>query len=202
MIYFITFLVSYLLGSISFARITARQVKDIDITKVNSKNPGTSNIALTLGMKYAIIVGASDILKGLLPVLVIRLIYPENDILWFVAGTSAIFGHVYPVFMKFKGGKGTATFGGMVLAISPLFSILMAVLFTITLFKTKYMAIATLLVIVTYPLVYLFVYDFHYVSILLVSLYSLVSFIKHIPNFINIYHKKELKLDAVNSNKE
>lgn len=202
MIYGITFLLSYLLGSISFARITAKLASGVDLTKVNSKNPGTSNVALTLGMKYAVIVGLFDILKGTIPVVVMRILYPDNDILWFVAGFSSVLGHIYPIYNKFKGGKGTATFGGVVMGISPLFSLLMAVLFTITLLTTKYMAIATLLVIVTYPLVYLFIYDFHYVSIILVSLYSIVSFIKHVPNFMRIIRKEELKLDAVKKDKE
>ena len=202
MVYFIVFIIGYLSGSVSYARITAKRVANVDITTVNSMNPGTSNIALTLGMKYAVIVGLLDILKALVPVVVVRLIYPDNDILWFVVGIAVIIGHVYPIFYKFKGGKGTATFGGMVIAISPILSVIMGILFTVTLLKSKYVAIATLLVIVVYPIVYFFIYQFHIVSIILVSSYSLVSFYKHLPNFINILKGREIKLDAVKSDKE
>ncbi len=197
MSYFLTFLFSYLLGSLNPARITAKRVKGIDITKVNSKNPGTSNIALTLGMKYAVLVGFLDIFKGFLPVLVARLVFEDLDIYWFIAGFSAVLGHAFPIYSKFKGGKGTASFGGAVIGISPIFSILMAALFFITLFTTKYVAVATLAVIVTIPLTYIFYYDFHFVSLIIVSLYAFVSFCLHLPNFIKILKKEELKLDAV-----
>lgn len=200
MYYFITFLVSYLIGTINPAKITAKRVKNIDISKVNSKNPGTSNIAITLGMKYAIIVGFLDIFKGALPVIIARILFHDNDIFWFVAGCSAILGHMHPFHMKFKGGKGTATFGGMVLAIVPLISLGMAVLFTIILFRTKFMALATLFVIVSYPIIFLLL-DYHYISVLLVTAFSIISFAKHTPNFIKIYKKEEMSLDAVGKDK-
>ena len=199
--YFITFLASYLIGTINPAKITAKRVKNIDISKVNSKNPGTSNIAITLGMKYAVIVGFLDIFKGALPVIIARLLFKENDILWFVAGCSAILGHMHPFHMKFKGGKGTATFGGMVLALVPLISIGMAILFTLVLFRTKFMALATLFVIVSYPIIF-WLLDYHYISVLLITSYSLLSFYRHIPNFIKIYKKEEMSLDAVGKDKE
>ncbi len=199
--YFLTFLISYLIGTINPAKIIAKRVKNIDITKVNSKNPGTSNIALTLGMKYAVIVGFLDIFKGALPVIIARIVFQDNDILWFVAGVSAIVGHMHPFHMKFKGGKGTATFGGMCLALNPLISLGMGVLFTLILFRSKFMAIATLFVLVSYPIIFLLL-DYHYISVILVTSFSVVSFIKHVPNYIKIYKKEELTLDAVGKDKE
>lgn len=197
MIYLYTFVLAYLFGTVSPSRIVAKQVKGIDITKVNSKNPGTSNIAVSLGLKYAILVGVLDIAKGLIPVLVARIFYAENDIILFVAGTSAILGHIHPFYAITKGGKGTATFGGMVIGISPITSVIMGILFFVILNRSKYIALATLFVIVGYPLIYIFIFDFSYISIILISIFSLVSFYKHIPNFVNIYNKNEMGIDSI-----
>lgn len=194
--YFITIILSYLLGTINPAKIVARKVQNIDISSVNSKNPGTSNIALTLGLKYAVLVGILDILKGLIPVLIVRFIYPTNDIIWTVAGCSAILGHMYPIHYRFKGGKGTATFGGVVLGIVPLISLLNALIFTVILLKSKFVAIATLFVLIVYPIIF-YLKGFHWISILLISLYALLSFYKHFPNFVKIYKKEELGLDSL-----
>ena len=107
--YLIVFIVFYLFGSISPALITGKLVKGIDIRDVNSKNAGASNVTITLGLKYGVIVGLSDILKGLIPILVLRVIFPDNNIIWFIGGISAVLGHIFPFYMKFKGGKGTST---------------------------------------------------------------------------------------------
>lgn len=107
---FLVVIVSYLLGSINFAYITAR-IKDIDISSEGSGNPGTSNVLRTLGKGSAAIVLLGDLLKGAIPI-----IFFYQDQYFLVYGLAAVVGHIYPIFYKFKGGKGVATYLGVYVA--------------------------------------------------------------------------------------
>ena len=107
---FLVVIVSYLLGSINFAYITAR-IKGIDISSEGSGNPGTSNVLRTLGKGSAAIVLLGDLLKGAIPI-----IFFYQDQYFLVYGLAAVVGHIYPVFYKFKGGKGVATYLGVYVA--------------------------------------------------------------------------------------
>ena len=107
---FLVVIVSYLLGSINFAYITAR-IKGIDISSEGSGNPGTSNVLRTLGKGSAAIVLFGDLLKGAIPI-----IFFYQDQYFLVYGLAAVLGHIYPVFYKFKGGKGVATYLGVYVA--------------------------------------------------------------------------------------
>ena len=191
--YVIVIIISYLIGTISPAMITARRVKKIDIRDVNSKNAGTSNIAMTLGMKYAVIVGLSDILKGAIPVAILRLVFPDNEIIWIVGGLSAVVGHIYPVFYGFRGGKGTATFGGMILAVFPLQAIVLAVFFYIVLIVSDFITTATIAVMIAIPIM-MIIQGNENISIILVSIFSLFSIFLHRKNVMRIIRKEEIGL--------
>ena len=108
---FLIIILSYLLGSVNFAYITAR-IKGIDISSSGSGNPGTSNVLRTLGKRSAAIVLFGDLLKGAIPV-----IFFSEDQYFLLYGVAAVLGHIYPVFYKFKGGKGVATYLGVYIAI-------------------------------------------------------------------------------------
>ena len=103
---------SYLIGSINFAYLVAKY-KKLDISSSGSGNPGTSNVMRTIGKKYAAIVLIGDVLKGFLPIF----LFDENLLL---CGFAAVIGHIYPIFYKFKGGKGVATYVGVYIAFSTL----------------------------------------------------------------------------------
>ena len=103
---------SYLIGSLNFAYIVAKY-KQLDISSSGSGNPGTSNVMRTIGKKYAAIVLIGDVLKGFLPIY----LFDENLLL---CGFAAVIGHIYPIFYKFKGGKGVATYVGVYIAFSTL----------------------------------------------------------------------------------
>ena len=108
---FLIIILSYFLGSVNFAYITAR-IKGIDISSSGSGNPGTSNVLRTLGKGSAAIVLIGDLLKGAIPV-----IFFSEDQYFLFYGVAAVLGHIYPVFYKFKGGKGVATYLGVYIAI-------------------------------------------------------------------------------------
>jgi glycerol-3-phosphate acyltransferase PlsY len=107
---FLAVILSYLLGSINFAYITAR-IKGIDISSQGSGNPGTSNVLRTLGKRSAAIVLFGDLLKGAIPI-----VFFYQDQYFLAYGLAAVIGHIYPVFYKFKGGKGVATYLGVYIA--------------------------------------------------------------------------------------
>lgn len=194
--YLIVVVILYFIGAVSPATIITQRVLGIDIKKVNSKSAGTSNAVMTMGFKYGSLVGVLDILKGLVPVIILRIIFPDNEIIWFVGGLSAVVGHIYPFHMGFHGGKGTATFGGILLAISPLYTLGLLVLFTVLTFVLDYIAVSTLVVIILIPIGMYFT-NYSYVSIILVSLYVLLSFYKHFNNFVRIYKKQEVGIKEV-----
>ena len=108
---FLIIILSYFLGSVNFAYIAAR-IKGIDISSSGSGNPGTSNVLRTLGKGSAAIVLIGDLLKGAIPV-----IFFSEDQYFLLYGVAAVLGHIYPVFYKFKGGKGVATYLGVYIAI-------------------------------------------------------------------------------------
>ena len=103
---------SYLIGSLNFAYIVAKY-KKLDISSSGSGNPGTSNVMRTIGKRYAAIVLIGDVLKGFLPIY----LFDENLLL---CGFAAVIGHIFPIFYKFKGGKGVATYVGVYIAFSTL----------------------------------------------------------------------------------
>src|SRR6056300_1847715 len=105
---FLFILLSYLIGSINFAYIVA-SLKNLDISSSGSGNPGTSNVMRTLGKKYAAFVLLGDVFKGVIPIL----LFDQNLIIY---GIAAVIGHIYPVFYKFRGGKGVATYLGVYIA--------------------------------------------------------------------------------------
>ena len=116
-IYFIYALTAYLLGSISTAIITCRLMGLEDPRSVGSNNPGATNVLRTGGKKAAIITLLGDMLKGLLPVLAVQQLQGDAVALA-ITGVSAFLGHLYPLYFRFKGGKGVATFYGVLLGIN------------------------------------------------------------------------------------
>ena len=199
---FLVVILSYLLGSINFAYITAR-MKGIDISSEGSGNPGTSNVLRTLGKGSAAIVLFGDLLKGAIPIV---LFYQDQYFL--VYGLAAVVGHIYPVFYRFKGGKGVATYVGVYVAtvfmnpynsdlfnieIFQILNIPVLAFFYFVIFKlTRVSAIASLTtVLIT---VSLLIYTNNEISnvIILVVLFVLIL-IKHSENIKRLKEGKENK---------
>ena len=119
-LFILSILSCYLIGSISFGRIISKLSKNIDITSQGSGNTGATNVLRSIGVSYGLLVLFLDMLKSIIPVLIIEN-YEFSSINYAtqIAALSAIIGHCYPIFHKFKGGKGVAT------GIGPLFVIFM-----------------------------------------------------------------------------
>ncbi|SUO97684.1 glycerol-3-phosphate 1-O-acyltransferase PlsY [Suttonella ornithocola] len=107
--------VGYLLGSVSSAVVVCKMMGLPDPRTQGSGNPGATNVLRVGGKKAAALTLAGDLLKGLLAVLIIRWLFPLNELAWLAAGMGAFLGHMFPVFFGFKGGKGVATALGVLL---------------------------------------------------------------------------------------
>jgi glycerol-3-phosphate acyltransferase PlsY len=199
---FLVILFSYLLGSVNFAYITAR-IKGIDISSSGSGNPGTSNVLRTLGKSSAAIVLLGDLLKGAIPI-----IFFSNDKYFLLYGLAAVLGHIYPVFYKFKGGKGVATYLGVYitavllnpnnseilnLQIFQIFNIPVIALFYFSLFKiTRVSAISSLSTVVITVALLIFVNNEIENILILLTLLVLI-FLKHSENIKRLAEGKENK---------
>lgn len=147
---------SYLLGSIPFGVLIAR-AKGIDLMKVGSGNTGATNAMRVLGKGPGFLVFALDLLKGLIPPLVGRWLFPDRQEFWMFAGSMAIIGHSFSPFLKFKGGKGISSALGMTLGTSPFVALSAFVVFSISLRTSRYMSLASMIAIIsTIPLGLLF----------------------------------------------
>lgn len=117
---------AYVIGSIPFGLIVGK-AKGIDPRTAGSKNIGATNLGRLLGGRYFALVFLLDLLKGLIPVLAAGAILGfhidngQDCLLWILAGVAAILGHLFSIFLKFRGGKGVATSAGVILGIYPYF---------------------------------------------------------------------------------
>jgi glycerol-3-phosphate acyltransferase PlsY len=112
-------LASYLLGAIPTSYLVVRLVKGQDLRRLGSGNLGATNLYRTLGWRYAIPVGLFDLLKGMVPVVVFGPRAEGGPLVPLLLGIAALLGHVFSVFVKFRGGKGVATGAGIVLGLAP-----------------------------------------------------------------------------------
>lgn len=110
---------AYIAGSISFAYLFTYFLTGKDIRKIGTGNPGAANVARQIGKKWGILVWIGDTMKGAGSMAVANIAGITNEIVLTIIGISAIFGHCYPIFLKFKGGKGIATMGGVMLYLAP-----------------------------------------------------------------------------------
>lgn len=138
---------AYLVGSISNAILICRAHK-VDIKSVGSGNAGATNTVRALGKKYGVLVFLLDFLKGVVSCIPMKLIFPEYTC---VAGFFAVVGHIFPVFFKFKGGKGVSTTFGAILMFNPLAAMCTGVLELILIAVTKIVSLSTVISFIFLP---------------------------------------------------
>jgi glycerol-3-phosphate acyltransferase PlsY len=151
---------SYLIGSISFAMIIAK-AKGIDLRKVGSGNLGATNLSRACGKNWAYVCFLLDTLKGFMPSFCGYFLFYDaagsSDYwLWLAVGAAAILGHVFPFYLKFKGGKGVATSFGVVLGIWPYYTlpgIIVFIFWATIVIIWKYISLASVLAAAVFPIV-------------------------------------------------
>ena len=143
--------IGYLFGSIPTSYLAGR-IAGMDLRQHGSKNLGATNVYRVLGWKYAIPVGLVDIAKGALPVMLAAATSFREEWLPLLVGVAAVAGHVFSMFLRFKGGKGVATAAGVVLALAPAPLGVSALVWVMVLAATGFVSLASMLGAVTFPI--------------------------------------------------
>ncbi len=146
---------SYLVGSVPFGLLVARLFTGTDIRKAGSGNIGATNVARTLGAKWGILVLLLDALKGLLPVLLIPPLFvspesPDFDHARVLSGVATILGHMFPLWLGFRGGKGVATSLGVILVLGPWSTLVAVTGFALTFLLTRIVALSSIVAAVAF----------------------------------------------------
>ncbi len=143
-------IVSYLLGSINFSILISKLAFKDDIRNYGSKNAGTTNIGRTYGYKFGAITLIGDVGKGLVSVLIARVMLGDSAA--HLCGLCCMLGHCFPIFYRFKGGKGVATSAGVILAMSPLAGLISITVFLIVAIGMHYVSLGSIMGALFYPL--------------------------------------------------
>nr|WP_255561790.1 glycerol-3-phosphate 1-O-acyltransferase PlsY [Pseudohoeflea sp. DP4N28-3] len=185
-------LLGYLLGSIPFGLILTQMAGLGDVRKIGSGNIGATNVLRTGNRKLAAMVLLGDALKGTLAVLAARWLFGVEASL--VAGFAAFLGHLYPVWLKFKGGKGVATYLGVLLAAAPLFVLVFAAVWLGMAKLFRYSSLAALAAAVAVPAA-LWLARLDAVAALFTAL-SLITILKHHSNIARLMAGTESRIGS------
>ena len=157
----ILLLSSYITGSFPTSIAMTRLIKNIDIKEHGSGNAGATNVFRVLGWKYAIIVLAFDIFKGWLPTAVYatiifqKLPVPDQGLVQILCGFAAVIGHIFPIFTRFKGGKGVGSLIGVLLALYPLVFPLCLLIGVAVITTTGYVSLGSIAAAIALPIIIL-----------------------------------------------
>ncbi|HEY4662201.1 MAG TPA: glycerol-3-phosphate 1-O-acyltransferase PlsY [Candidatus Humimicrobiaceae bacterium] len=196
---------AYLFGSFPTGYVVHRIKKGDDIRQYGSGNVGGTNVTRTLGVGYGVITIIADIIKGFIPILVLYFIYPQDMILLALVSVAVILGHDFPVYIKFKGGKGIAVSFGVIIGVSclplmsnpvwieilPIFIILgtWAIIFSIF----RIVSLASLCAAVVNPFAFYFT-GYGLAIVIAAFFWSVLTFITHRENIKRLIKKEEKKL--------
>src|SRR5437667_8637638 len=142
---------AYLLGSIPFALILARRWSAVDLRRVGSGNLGAANVMRTAGFAAGVLVAVLDMAKGIAGVMVAAMLPSNNTAASAAAGLAAIVGHIYPVWLRFRGGKGVATACGVFSVLTPIAVPPALAIFLLAAWLTKYISLGSVLASLALP---------------------------------------------------
>ena len=181
-------IISYLMGSIPFGFILTKTFLKKDIREIGSGNIGATN-ALRTGNK---LIGYStlllDVIKAILPVLYVKINHPE---LIYIASLCAFLGHVFPVWLKFKGGKGVATYVGILFTINIFLGFIFCVSWLLVFLVSKYSSLSSLIGSLTIP-IYIF-FNYQMSNALFFGIMFVLIFYTHRENIKRLKNKEESK---------
>lgn len=190
-------LFGYLFGCFSTGYVIGK-INKVDITKYGSKSSGTTNALRTLGAKAGLFTLIGDMIKAIIPVLLVKhVIFFDNEYVLLLAlytGLGVVIGHNYPIFLKFRGGKGIASTGGTMIAYDPWIIPFALPIFVISVAVTRYVSVGSLLISIFYP-IWIIIRNPGNIHMLLVGFaFTILAFIKHRDNIKRILNGTENKL--------
>lgn len=190
--YILVILGAYLMGCSSMALYLSK-LKKVDFRAGGSGNLGASNATILLGWGAGILVAVHDIAKSALAVILARWLFPELPYVGAVAGVASVLGHIFPFYMKFKGGKGFASYVGMTLALNWKFALVIMALVVLVTVVTDYIVAGTTLTIVSAP-IYLGIAGHSLMLALILCIATAVILYKHRMNYVRIWKGTEIGL--------
>lgn len=186
---FLVFLLSYISGSIPFGLILSKFFLNKDIRKIGSKNIGATNV-LRAGNKYiAALTLLLDIFKGVVPIVITNYYFPN---LIYLSGLMAFLGHIFPVWLKFKGGKGIATYLGIIFALSLKLGLFFCVSWILIAFITKYSSLSSIVSTLIIFLISFLENNFELNSFLFITF--VITLYTHRQNIVRLKNKNEDKI--------
>jgi len=194
--YFIVALIGYAFGCLQFSYILGKTLRKVDIRTLGHGNAGASNAVISLGWKYGILVALLDILKAIVSILIIKGLFKnavsneQLNLYMYLNGFFVILGHNYPFFMKFKGGKGTASLAGMLIAINiPMALLGILIIVTVTI-VTDYIALGTIALVIYFIIATIYL-KFGTGAIIISIAIAMMSIFNHLKNIKRIINKEE-----------
>ncbi len=188
--YIIYAIIGYLIGSIPFSYLVAKLRGQIDIRDHGSKNAGATNVFRILGKKSGAIALFLDASKGAIAAYIGLRVGSEMAIF---TAMCAVIGHCYPIFMKFKGGKGVATTGGSMLVIATIPAVLLGLFMVVFVYITKYVSLASITAAVIINFIFYFKFHSLFISICALII-SLLVIYRHRANIKRLLHHEESKI--------
>lgn len=196
--YIVTVICAYLVGSSNMSYYISK-IKKVDIKNKGSKNLGASNTVILVGWRAGVLVGLHDIAKGVAAVLIANAVF-DLPYIGAVAGVSCVLGHIFPFYLKFKGGKGFAAYIGMSFALNWKLAALLAVVIIAAMLVSDYMVVGTTLTVVLVPTVF-GIAERSYILPLILLVATAVILIKHRDNFARLIRGEEFKLIKASTGK-
>ena len=185
--YLVAIIFSYLLGSIPFGLILTKLFLKKDIRKIGSGNIGATNVLRSGNKLIGYLTLFFDILKAVIPVVYIKLNYPD---LIYISSLSVFLGHVFPIWLKFKGGKGVATYVGILFSINLIFGFIFCISWLLVFLLSKYSSLSSLVASLSVPL---FLFFTNEEQIIFFIILFVLIFYTHRENIKRLKNKEESK---------
>lgn len=203
---------AYLIGSIPFSFLVVKIAAGADIRQLGSRNVGATNVARTFGKTPGVIALLLDLAKGYAAIAIAKWVTAMPDwpfapganasplhspAFWIsLAGLVAMLGHMFPVWLRFHGGKGVATATGAFLAISPLAVLAGAIVFLIVILITRFVSVASMLSAASIPIFFRFLTHESFWTILISIIIAILIIAKHHSNIARLTQGSERKMGA------
>mgnify|MGYP000881547002 FL=1 len=207
-LFILSIILAYLFGSIPFGLLLTKKFLKIDIREIGSKNIGATNVLRTGNKKIALLTLFFDFCKGLLPLLVAIFLSINNPI---TIGFAAFIGHIFPIWIKFNGGKGVATYIGIITVISPIASISFLTIWIVIFLIFRYSSLSSIICSICTPIIYLGSYyittngqlinklfsfnqDNFFTNLIFILFMSTILIYRHNENIKRLFNGLEIKI--------
>ena len=184
-------LLGYALGCLNPAWLLARRM-GVDIRGKGTGNPGASNVFALMGKRYGVLVAVFDIGKAMLAVWLSGVLFPDLPLIREAAGAASVLGHMFPFYLRFRGGKGFASSLGMIGGLNLRFALCLGAVILLLMFLTDYVVIGTVVTQISYPVYCLITRQT--MAALIVAVVSLIILWKHRTNYVKILNGTEPRI--------